>query len=293
MVTLPGATESNMSPPTVCMLALAAWQVALVMLARGPMTRWLARRRPWTAVVAAGSVTMTVYLWQMTALVALLGVVVAAGLPLPTPGSAAWWLSRPLWLAALAVLLTPLVLAFARWERPAGPSRRQPAAPPARRPAVLAAAILGLVYATFGLFGLVVGGFAPVPDRAGSALLALRVDPLQSAACLAFGALLLRAARSGAAAAPAFWRLAALGFAALLAPTLPGIAGTAAQLIAIAPANQALHGAALAIAIGFAVRRPRRVRETAPEPVPWSRPEQARPQACPPRTREEPRGQVA
>jgi peptidoglycan/LPS O-acetylase OafA/YrhL len=142
MVTLPGATESNMNPPTICMLALAVWQVALVMLARRPATAWLARARPWTAVVAGGSVAMTVYLWQMTALVALLGVVAAGRLPLPAPGTAAWWLSRPLWLAALAALLAPLVLAFARWERraprpagQAGPRARagRPRSPRPRR----------------------------------------------------------------------------------------------------------------------------------------------------------------
>src|SRR6266540_7224779 len=77
MVGLPG-DESNMSPPTVCILALTVWQVALVMLARGRVSAWLARRRPWTAVIAVGSMAMTVYLWHLTAMVTVLGLVLAA-----------------------------------------------------------------------------------------------------------------------------------------------------------------------------------------------------------------------
>jgi peptidoglycan/LPS O-acetylase OafA/YrhL len=295
MVTLPGATESNMNPPTVCMLALAVWQVALVMLARGPVTAWLTRARVWAGVVAAGSLAMTVYLWQMTALVALLALVAAFHLPLPTPGTAGWWLTRPLWLAALAALLAPLALAFARWERPA-PAERPGAATAARpgpRAGSLPAALLGLTYAVVGLFGFVTGGFAPLPDPAGSALLWLRVDPLQSAACLALGVALLRAARTGAAATPAPWRWTAVVCAVLLSPAPPGIPGTVARLVASSPANTALHGAALALALWFAISSARRARKSTVKPVPWTDPRQARSVACPSRARGRTRGQVA
>lgn len=249
MVTLPGATESNMNPPTVCMLALTVWQVALVMLARPRMTGWLAGGRTWAAVVTAGSMAMSVFLWHMTALVGLLAVVVTARLPLPAPGTAAWWLSRPLWLAALAVLLVPLLLAFHRFERP--PAAR-PEAPATARGGGLLAASLGVVCAVLGIFGFVTGGFSPLPDPGGSPLLLLRVDPVQSAAWLALGMLLLRAARTGAAAAPAVWWGAAAASAALLLPTLPAAAGTPLQIIAATPANAVLHGTTFAVAVGAA-----------------------------------------
>ena len=58
MVGLPG-DESNMSPPTVCIVALTVWQVGLVMLARARVSAWLARRGSWTAVIAVGSMAMT------------------------------------------------------------------------------------------------------------------------------------------------------------------------------------------------------------------------------------------
>jgi hypothetical protein len=43
MVGVPGERVSNMSPPTVALLACAVLQIGLVLLARGPVTRWLRR----------------------------------------------------------------------------------------------------------------------------------------------------------------------------------------------------------------------------------------------------------
>jgi fucose 4-O-acetylase-like acetyltransferase len=251
MVSLPGAPVSNMSPPTVCLIALAVWQVGLVMLARPRVSAWLRRPRAWAAVVVSGSVAMTVYLWHLTALLLLLGLVLATGLPLPAPGGAAWWLTRPLWLAALAALLAPLVLALARFERPA---RLAPPAAAAGSARGRLAAVVGLVYLVAGLFGLVLGGFAPLPDLTGTAMLAFRVDPLQSVACLAAGALLLRAARGGAAATRAPWLALAALCALLLAPALPAVHGEPLRLFAAGPANRLLHGATLALALAAATR---------------------------------------
>jgi peptidoglycan/LPS O-acetylase OafA/YrhL len=134
MVGLPGEA-SNMSPPTVCIIALAVWQVALVMLARGRVSAWLARRGPWSAVIAVGSMAMTLYLWHVTAMVGLYGLVLALNGPLPTPGSWLWWATRPLWLALLALVLTPMALLLARFERPTRrPSRRFRRPPRCARP---------------------------------------------------------------------------------------------------------------------------------------------------------------
>ena len=69
MVGLPG-DRSNMSPPTVCIVALTVWQLGLVMLARARVSAWLARRGPWTAVIAVGSMAMTLYLWHLPAMAA-------------------------------------------------------------------------------------------------------------------------------------------------------------------------------------------------------------------------------
>jgi fucose 4-O-acetylase-like acetyltransferase len=250
MVSMPGAPVSNMSPPTVCLLALAVWQMALVMLARRRVSAWLQRPRAWAAVVAAGSVAMTVYLWHLTALLLLLGLVLLGHLPLPAPGGAVWWLTRPLWLLALAALLAPLVLALARFERPAAPRAPRPA--PAGSPHGRLAAVVGLVYLVAGLFGLVLGGFAPLPNPAGTGLLGFRADPLQSLACLGVGSLLLRAARNGRAATAAPWLATAALCALLLVPALPSLGGGTLHLFAAGLGNRLLHGATLALALSAA-----------------------------------------
>jgi fucose 4-O-acetylase-like acetyltransferase len=250
MVSMPGAPISNMSPPTACLLALAVWQVGLAMLARPRVTAWLERPRAWTAVVGAGSVAMTVYLWHLTALVLALGLVLLGHLPLPAPGGAVWWLTRPLWLAALAAVLAPLVLALARFERPA--RLAAPAAPAASARGRLAA-VVGLAYLVAGLFGLVLGGFAVPPDPGGAGTtLGFAADPLQSLACLLLGGLLLRAARRGAAATPAPWLVAAAVCALLLVPSLPVLADGMVHLLAVGPANRLLHGATLVVALAAA-----------------------------------------
>jgi fucose 4-O-acetylase-like acetyltransferase len=252
MVGLPGE-ESNMSPPTVCIVALTVWQVVLVMLLRRRVSAWLARRGPWTAVIAVGSMAMTLYLWHLTAMVALYGLVLAVDGPLPAPGTGWWWATRPPWLALLAAVLVPMALVLSRFER-AGPApgaarHGRPARP--ARPAERAvethagrlAAVLGVALATLGLLGFVASGFTPLLDPHGSPLLLLRVDPLQNLVHLAVGAGLVAAARAGVTGRPLPWLLAAAG------STLP-LAAPSADPPAIA-----LHAAVAALALAMAATR--------------------------------------
>jgi len=109
---------SNMTPPTVCILLLTFWLVGAVMYVRGWVNRWLARPGPWKAVIAANSVIMTIYLWHITAYAVVFGVLAMVGFPGSTPGSAGWWLERPIWLAGPAAVLALLIVMFSRFERP-------------------------------------------------------------------------------------------------------------------------------------------------------------------------------
>ena len=157
MVGLPGERFSNMNPPTVALAAHTVWLVGVALLVRGPVTRWLDSSRTWTAVVAANGVVMTTFLWHLTALFAGHAVVLAAGLPRPAIGSAAWWLSRPVWIALLALACAALVSLF-RWAE--APRRAAVTGGGAVGIAALATAatcvgILGL--ALTGLDGLVAG----------------------------------------------------------------------------------------------------------------------------------------
>jgi len=109
---------SNMSPPTVCILLLTFWLVGAAMYLRGWVNRWLARPGPWKVVIAANSVIMTIYLWHITAYAIVFGVLALVRFPGSTPGSAGWWLERPIWLAGPAAVLALFIVIFSRFERP-------------------------------------------------------------------------------------------------------------------------------------------------------------------------------
>lgn len=117
MVSVPGAAMQNPSPPSVALMLLAAAQVAIAVIVAGPAERWLARRRPWAAVVGLNGVALTLFLWHMVA--AFLGALAldAAGLlPSTDVGSAAWWLGRVPWMATLTVVMVVLVATVGRLE---------------------------------------------------------------------------------------------------------------------------------------------------------------------------------
>jgi peptidoglycan/LPS O-acetylase OafA/YrhL len=149
----------NASPPTLALLATATAQLGLIMLLHGPAQRWLRRRRPWTLVVAANAVVLTIFLWHMTAVVLLVGVLWWTHL-LPTPqvGSTGWWLWRVPWLLMLTVVLTVLVAIFAPVEMRA---TRRSHIPPGLLPGwlrrVVAHRIPRLVLTVVGLTATVVG----------------------------------------------------------------------------------------------------------------------------------------
>lgn len=79
MVGMPGEKISNMAPPTFALLCHGLWLVGAVELLREPAGRWLRRPRVWRTVVAANGVSMTAFLWHLTAMLGVYGVLLAAG----------------------------------------------------------------------------------------------------------------------------------------------------------------------------------------------------------------------
>jgi hypothetical protein len=130
------------------------------MLLRPAATRWLARARNWTAVVAANSMIMTIFLWHLTALLVAVLALYPLGFPQPEGGTATWWALRPLWVACLAVVLAGFVAVFARFERPG----LRTAAPPgiaSVTPAIMGIALLVASLAGFAQSGFAFGSLSP------------------------------------------------------------------------------------------------------------------------------------
>jgi hypothetical protein len=128
MVSVPGQEVSNTLPPKIAMLVLGIAQCGLLLSVETPMRRWLDRSGPWTAVVLVNGMIMTVFLWHLTASTLAIGVALwLGGLGLEvSPGSAAWWALRPVWLSVYLLALLPFALGFGRFERSAPTARDYP-----------------------------------------------------------------------------------------------------------------------------------------------------------------------
>ncbi len=119
MIGVPGSGLSNSMPPTIALLALGIAQAGFALALEPAGRRMLDNLRIWTGVVLVNGMIMTIYLWHLTAFVL---VMVAAwmlgGVGLDVqPGSASWWLARPVWFLLYIAALFPLIMAFARYER--------------------------------------------------------------------------------------------------------------------------------------------------------------------------------
>lgn len=153
MVGFAGETITNSNPPKVTLVALGVFQFGLSMILEKPAQRWLTRLKTWTKVVAVNGFIMTLYLWHLTAMVAVVGVLLLFGAPGlgVQVGTALWWITRPLWLAFMTLMVLPFMVVFGRFERPRVDNRP---APPAWKPVVAALA------ACAGLGLLAIGGIA-------------------------------------------------------------------------------------------------------------------------------------
>ncbi len=105
LIGVPGQTVQNSAPPSVVMLAVGLVQAGVLIAIAPAVTRWLrasALRRP---LAVANARVMVLYLWHMIAVVLLAVIAYPTGLfPQPDLGTGAWWLSRLLWIGALAIV---------------------------------------------------------------------------------------------------------------------------------------------------------------------------------------------
>ncbi|GAA3394750.1 acyltransferase [Streptomyces roseoviridis] len=182
MVGMPGEKVSNMAPPTLALLCHGLWLVGAVELLKGPGTRLVARARVWRAVVAANGIAMTAFLWHLTAMLGVYGALLALGVRLPEPATAAWWAQLPLRLAAATVLTALLVAAFRRFEAPSAVPRSDgPAAP----------AAVGVTLALLGVLGLSMTGLGGLLEGHAATLIAVRITAPAAVAMTVAGWLLV------------------------------------------------------------------------------------------------------
>ncbi|WP_329235112.1 acyltransferase [Actinoallomurus sp. NBC_01490] len=126
-VGVPGAGRSNLDPPSLFTLALAAAQIGVFLLVRPWLARLLRRPARWAPVAVLNLGAMTVYCWHQTALL----LVTFAALPFGRPPglldapAGDWPLHRLAWLPAFALVLAGLCAVFHR----AGHPRSRPARP--------------------------------------------------------------------------------------------------------------------------------------------------------------------
>jgi hypothetical protein len=121
MITVPGQEVSNSRPPTVALFALGVFQAGLVLSLEAPARRWLQGSRSWTTTVLVNGTIMTLYLWHVTVMsliVGLLNLLGGIGLGVQ-PNTASWWSSRPLWIAFLGAILLIFIALFGRFEQSA------------------------------------------------------------------------------------------------------------------------------------------------------------------------------
>ncbi|MEX2505077.1 MAG: acyltransferase [Egicoccus sp.] len=121
MVGVPGDARSNNTPPSLAIVLLAVGHLGLLMLAHRRLSGWLTRPAVWRTTARLGAMAMSIYLWHLTAMVALLGaalVVLGGTRWLSAPAdSAAWWSARPVWLVAFTALTLLVVRLVVPVER--------------------------------------------------------------------------------------------------------------------------------------------------------------------------------
>ncbi|HWU58325.1 MAG TPA: acyltransferase [Microbacteriaceae bacterium] len=166
----------NLNPPTLSIVLLGVIQLMLFSIVAPRIRAWMRHSGLSSVVNAIGSRAMTAYLWHMSVLVALAGLLLVSGLPLPHPLSFDWWASRPTWLVVVAFAVIAVVRVTERFE-----TRRRAVAGQATGPLTLTLATL-LGVAAVGI--LLVVGFTPATAAASIPLmlLAIRASETRQAA---------------------------------------------------------------------------------------------------------------
>ena len=104
---------------------MGAVHLSAVSLLRERIARVSRRRIPAAFSAFVNRRTMTVYLWHMPVLLTMAGLTALAamvtGIMPSEPGSPAWWMERPLWLATALAATALVAVLLGRFENRAAP----------------------------------------------------------------------------------------------------------------------------------------------------------------------------
>ncbi|GAB3608522.1 acyltransferase [Humibacter ginsengiterrae] len=107
---------ADLNPPCGALVLLGIGQLAMFDLARPALRRMDAARVVHGISTWINARAMTIYLWHMLVLVLLAGVLLLTSDRLPVPLDAAWWTTRPIWLASVITAVALVTRAAGRWE---------------------------------------------------------------------------------------------------------------------------------------------------------------------------------
>lgn len=114
MVATTTDSMSNLLPTTVPVMMLALLQCGLLLVFRPRLAAWLDRDQMRGRLDALGGYALPAYLLHMIVVVAMVLALEATGLGLSDVPTVAWWITRPLWLAAVVALMIPMIRASGR-----------------------------------------------------------------------------------------------------------------------------------------------------------------------------------
>ncbi|WP_052460923.1 acyltransferase family protein [Microbacterium gorillae] len=143
----------NQWPPTLLMAILAVIQAAGLTLLKPALAALMRTRVAQGFVFLVGSRLMTTYLWHLPMIMVLTGLELLLPFPMPFPGSALWWWTRPLFLLVVLASVWVLSLWLVRYERvPTGAPRL-----PGPAPVIIAVVLFVLAPLGITAYGLDAG----------------------------------------------------------------------------------------------------------------------------------------
>jgi hypothetical protein len=108
----------NQNPPTLPLVFIGLSQAAFLRLLKRPLSALMRTRPAQGFVFLAGTRLVTIYLWHLPVLIAVAGIALLIPGATPRPGSAEWWLSRPVEYVLILFILFGLSLLVGRFEQP-------------------------------------------------------------------------------------------------------------------------------------------------------------------------------